>query len=64
MFCFRTCVEHLLDDHSHLSLQHGVEELDDEDEAGAEDEQRQSQEDEAHGQVWQVNVDENMFAWR
>lgn len=46
-----TCVEHLLDDHSHLPLQHGVEQLDDEDEAGAEAEQRQSQENEAHGQV-------------
>lgn len=36
--CF-TCVEHLLDDHSHLALQHGVEQLDDEDQAGTEDEQ-------------------------
>lgn len=48
LFCFFTCVEHLLNDHSHLSFQHGVEQLDNEDEAGAEDEQRQSQENEAH----------------
>lgn len=57
-----TCVEHLLDDHSHLALQHGVEQLDDEDEAGAEDEQRQSQENETHCQVWQLNIDEDVFA--
>lgn len=59
---FCTCVEHLLDDHSHLALQHGVEQLDDEDEAGAEDEQRQSQQDEAHRQVRQVNVGKDVFA--
>lgn len=59
---FFTCVEHLLDDHSHLPLQHGVEQLDDEDEAGAEDEQRQSQENEAHCQVWQISVDEEVVA--
>lgn len=61
-FVFLTCVEHLLDDHSHLSLQHGVEQLDDEDEAGAEDKQRQSQEDEAHCQVWQTSTDKEVFA--
>lgn len=62
-----TCVEHLLDDHSHLALQHGVEQLDDEDEAGAEDEQRQSQQNEAHCQVGQIHIDEDVFAckrWR
>lgn len=59
---FCTCVEHLLDDHSHLALQHGVEQLDDEDEAGAEDEQRQSQQDEAHRQVRQLNVGKDVFA--
>lgn len=48
---FCTCVEHLLDQHSHLALQHGVEQLDDEDETGAEDEQRPSQQNEAHGQL-------------
>lgn len=61
-FCVHTCVEHLLDDHSHLPLQHGVEQLDNEDEAGAEDKQRQSQENEAHCQVWQINIDEEVFA--
>lgn len=35
----RTCVEDLLDDHGHLAFQHGVEQLDDQDEAGAEDEE-------------------------
>lgn len=48
---FRTCVENLLDHHGHLPLQHGVEQLDDEYEAGAEDEQRPSQQNEAHGQL-------------
>lgn len=62
MFVLFTCVEHLLDDNSHLPLQHGVEQLDDKDEAGAEDEQRQSQENEAHCQVWQISVDEDVFA--
>lgn len=61
-FFFITCVEHLLNNHSHLALQHGVEQLDDEDEAGAEDEQRQSQENEAHRQVWQINIYEDVFA--
>lgn len=60
--CFFTCVEHLLDDHGHLPLQHGVEQLDDEDEAGAEDEQRQGQEHEAHRQVRQISVGEDVFA--
>lgn len=59
---FFTCVEHLLDDHGHLSLQHGVEQLDDEDEAGAEDDQRRSQENEAHRQVWQISIGEDVFA--
>lgn len=57
-----TCVQHLLDDHRHLALQHGVEKLDDEDEAGTEDEQRRRQQDEAHGQVWQGGVGENVGA--
>lgn len=57
-----TCVQHLLDDHRHLALQHGVEQLDDEDEAGAEDQQRRQQKDEAHGQVWQRGVGENVGA--
>lgn len=61
-FIYSTCVEHLLDDHGHLALQHGVEQLDDEDEAGAEDEQRQSQENETHRHVWQLNIDEDVFA--
>lgn len=59
--CFHTCVEHLLDDHGHLALQHGVEQLDNENEAGAEDEQRQSEENEAHCQVWQSGIDEDVF---
>lgn len=38
----RTCVEDLLDDHGHLAFQHGVEQLDDQDEAGSEDKERYS----------------------
>lgn len=51
LFFFKvcTCVEHFLDDQSHLSFQHGVEQLDNEDEAGAENKQRQSQENEPYG---------------
>lgn len=62
-FCFCTCVDHFLDDHSDLPFEHGVEQLDNEDEAGAEDEQRQSQEDEAHRQVWQISTGEEVFAY-
>ena len=61
-FFILTCVENLLDDHGHLSLQHGVQQLDDEDEAGAEDEQRQGQENEAHRQVRQINIDKDVLA--
>ncbi|KAG7238414.1 hypothetical protein INR49_030921 [Caranx melampygus] len=46
-----TGVEDLLDDCSHLSLQHGVEQLDNEDQAGAEHQQRESQQDQTHKQV-------------
>ena len=60
-FRFCTCVEHLLDDNSHLSFQHGVEELDDEDETGAEDEQRQGQENEADGEVRQFDDGEEVL---
>lgn len=59
---FFTCVDHFLDDHGHLPLQYGVEQFDDEDEAGAEDEQRQSQENEAHCQVRQISINEDVFA--
>lgn len=62
VFNASTCVEHFLDDDSHLSFEHRVEQLYNEDEAGAEDKQRQSQENEAYAQVWQVNVDKDVFA--
>lgn len=51
-----TSVEDLLDDSGHLSLQHGVEHLDDEDEAGAEHQQRQSQQDHPYSQIGQIHV--------
>lgn len=57
-----TCVEHFLDDHSHLSFEHRVEQLDDEDEAGAEDEQRERQQNQAYGEVWQLSVGEDVLA--
>lgn len=60
--CLLTCVEHLLDDHSHLSLKHGVEQLDNEDEAGTEDEKGQGQQNDAHSQVRQVNINKDMVA--
>lgn len=59
--CF-TCVEHLLDDHGHLALQYGVEQLDDEDQAGTEDEQRRSQQNEAHSQVRQIGIGKDVLA--
>lgn len=57
-----TCVEHLLDDHSHLSLEHGVEQLDDEDEARAKDQQWEGQQDQTHGQIWQVGIGKDVAA--
>ena len=57
-----TCVQHTLDDHGHLAFQHGVEQLDNEDEAGAEHQQGHAQQDEAHRHVREIGVRKDMTA--
>lgn len=59
-----TSVKDLLDDAGHLSLQHGVEQLNDEDEAGTEHQQRKSQKDQTHCQIRQVHIHKEMFTCR
>lgn len=58
-----TSVKDLLYDCSHLPLQHGVEQLDYQDEAGAEHQQRESQQDQTHCQVWQIHIHKEMLTW-
>lgn len=55
-----TGVEDLLDRGGHLPLQHGAEQLDDEDEAGAEHQQRQSQQDHTDGHIRHTDVHEEV----
>lgn len=59
-----TSVDDLLDDLGHLALEQGVEHLDEEDEAGAEEHQGASQQNESHGQVRQPRVREDVVACR
>lgn len=47
----RTCVDDDLDDLCHLALEERVEDLDEEQEAGAEDSQGAGQQNQAHSQV-------------
>lgn len=54
--CALTSVNYPFDDCSHPSLQQGAEQFDDEDEAGAEHQQRQSQKDQTHCHVGQVHI--------
>lgn len=56
-----TGVKDLLDDCSHLSLQHGVEQFDNQDQAGAKHQQRKSQQDQAHSQVRQIHIHKEML---
>ncbi len=64
LWCWLTCVKHLFDDNRHLTLQHGVQQLDDQNQAGAEGQQRQSQQNQAHRQVRQVSVHKHVSTWR
>lgn len=57
-----TGVDNLLNDLGHLALEQRVEHLDEEDEAGAEEYQGASQQDEPHGQVRQPCVHEDVVA--
>ena len=59
-----TSVQDLLDDGSHLSLQHGIEQFDNEDETGTEHQQRQSQKDQTHCQVRQIHIHKQMLTCR
>lgn len=56
-----TGVQDPLDDCGHLSLQHGVQQLDDEDQAGAEHQQRESQQDQTYWQVRQIHIHKEML---
>lgn len=56
-----TGVDDPLDDCSHLSLQHGVEQFDNEDQAGAEHQQRESQQDQTHCEVRQIYIHKEVF---
>lgn len=58
-----TGVEDLLDDWGHLSLQHGVEQLDDEYQAEADHQQRESEQDQTHRQVRQIHIHKDMLTW-
>lgn len=49
-----TCVEQLLNNDSHLTPEHGVEQLDDKNETCTEHQQGQSKQDQSHSQVWQI----------
>lgn len=59
-----TCVEHLFDDDRHLTLQHGVQQLDDQNEAGTESQQWQSQQNQPHGQVRKISEHKHVSTWR
>ena len=58
-----TCIYDNLDDLCHLTLEGGVEDLDEEHQAGAEHSQGAGQQDQPHGQVWQMGVHEHVPAW-
>lgn len=57
-----TSVNDFLDGFGHLSLEQGVEEFDQEDEAGAEHDEGPSQQHQPHGQVGQWCVGEEVLA--
>lgn len=57
-----TCVDDLVDDLGHMALQEGMEQLDQEQQTGAEDEQRARQEDQTHHQVRQLGGRKQMSA--
>lgn len=57
-----TCVDDLVDDLGHVALQEGMEQLDQEQQTGAEDEQRARQEDQTHHQVRQLGGCKQMSA--
>lgn len=57
-----TGVDNRLNDLGHLALEQRVEHLDEEDEAGAQEHQGASQQDEPHSQVRQPCVHENVAA--
>lgn len=59
-----TGVEDFLDDNSHLSLQHRVEQLDYEDQAGAEHEQRESQQNQTHRHIRQIHIHKEVCTWQ
>lgn len=56
-------VEDCLDDCSHLSLQHRVEQLYDEDQAGAEHQQGEGQQDQTHRQVRKIDIHKEVFTF-
>lgn len=57
-----TSVDGLLDDNSHLSLQHGAQELDDHDQAAAENHQRDDQQDGAHSRIREAEIHKDVLA--
>lgn len=59
-----TCVQDPFDDSGHLPLQHGVEQLDNEDETGTEHQQRQSQQDQTYCQIRQIHIHKEMETCR
>lgn len=58
-----TCVDDRLDHSGHLAFEHRVEQFDQHDKAGAQHNQRASQQHEAHCQIWQRGVHKQMIAW-
>lgn len=56
-----TSVDHLLDGFGHLPLEQGVEDFDQEDEAGAEHDEGAGQQHQPHSQVGQRRVGEEML---
>lgn len=58
-----TSVDDGFDDTSHLSFQHGVKQFDDENQTGAEDQQRESQQDQTNGKVRKIHVHKQVVTW-
>lgn len=57
-----TGVDGLLDDNSYLSLKHGAQELDDQDQTATEHEQRGYQQDDADDKIREVGIHKDMLA--